>query len=235
MKGICFIEELFAKIADGSKTQTRRILKGSDRAFPHPIENTINLFNNMKSKCVTLKDSDIDMALQPRLKSYEPRYRAGELVYLKEPYCLYEEKNPELKTTEGLEIAYKYGNKMDIEEITGISNAKWSNKLFMPEMDARYYILIIAVRCEKLQDISDEDCLREGIIKKYLPYAPFLQYIFQYKLNETIVESISYDTPQEAYGALINKINGKETWDNNPWVFVYDFCLCDKPYCDYGK
>ena len=30
-------------------------------------------------------------------------------------------------------------------------------------------------------------------------------------------------TPKEAYAALIDKINGKNTWDSNPFVWVYDF------------
>ena len=34
-----------------------------------------------------------------------------------------------------------------------------------------------------------------------------------------------YETPREAYAALIDKVSGKGTWQNNPYVFVYDFEL----------
>ena len=66
-------------------------------------------------------------------------------------------------------------------------------------------------RVERLQDITDEDCIREGIEKDGDVYS-FNDYE-------------GYKTPQLAFKALINRLSGKGTWELNPWVFVYEFEL----------
>ena len=83
-------------------------------------------------------------------------------------------------------------------------------------------ITITDIRFEKLQDISDEDCLKEGIYEdgddsSGLYVVPF--YDFWGNKGD------GFDNPKEAFAALIDKINGKGTWDSNPYVFVYDFEL----------
>jgi hypothetical protein len=84
------------------------------------------------------------------IKKYTPRYRKGEVLYLKEPYVI---------DLAQKRVTYKYGNNSG----EAWQMPKWGNKLFMPEKFARYFIEITDVRAELLQDISDEDCIREGI------------------------------------------------------------------------
>lgn len=77
---------------------------------------------------------------------------------------------------------------------------------------------------ERLQDISDEDCIKEGVIESVVMGT-------NGSLSEYFVEGqkhICYGkTPREAYAVLIDRISGKGTWDKNPYVFVYDFELVD--------
>ena len=154
------------------------------------------------------------------------KYKLGEILYLKEPYILYQEECQESKSSQsGIQYAYKFGNHLSIDEITGKSDSKWKNKLFMPESAARYFIEITAVRAERLQDISDEDCMKEGI--RLNPEAIPIGYPFGIKFSYNN-GYYNYTTPQEAYAALIDKINGKGTWEKNPWVWVYDFELINK-------
>lgn len=40
-------------------------------------------------------------------------------------------------------------------------------------------------------------------------------------------EDDGFDTPREAFAALIDKVSGKGTWESNPYVFVYEFKLID--------
>lgn len=96
------------------------------------------------------------------------------------------------------------------------------NKLFMPEKYARYFIEITAVRAERLQDITEEDCIKEGI--EYSPEAVPIGYPFGavFPYNNGFH---NYTTAKEAYAALINNISGKGTWERNPFVWVYDFRL----------
>ena len=83
-------------------------------------------------------------------------------------------------------------------------------------------ITITDIRFERLQDISDEDCMAEGIIEhiaEIMPnYPPYTQYCCG-------ISEVYCDTPRQAFAKLIDKINGKGTWASNPYVFVYDFEL----------
>ena len=81
-----------------------------------------------------------------------------------------------------------------------------------------YHIYITNVRIERLQDISEEDCLAEGIVD------------FESKINKAHFYSITeksatYSTPREQFAQLIDKLSGKGTWASNPFVFVYEFYI----------
>lgn len=91
--------------------------------------------------------------------------------------------------------------------------AGWRNAMFTKADLMPHRIKITNVRVERLQDISEEDCLKEGIDedKRYSFGNPNDHY--------------SFDTPREAYASLIDKTCGKGTWDSNPYVFVYGFEL----------
>lgn len=94
------------------------------------------------------------------------------------------------------------------------------NKMFVRADLMPHHIRITNIRVEHLQDISDEDCIAEGIY----PKANGRWYCY----DVVIRMGVSYDPypdPREAYAALIDKISGKGTWESNPWVFVYDFKL----------
>ena len=94
--------------------------------------------------------------------------------------------------------------------------AGWNNKMFThPEM-MPHHIRITDIKVEKLQEISEEDCLSEGIFNTRPTSA-----MFGWDLD------IYYSTPREAFAALIDKVSGKGTWEKNPWVFAYSFELID--------
>lgn len=80
-------------------------------------------------------------------------------------------------------------------------------------------IQITRVSIERLQDISEEDCLKEGIWRDDNVGLEGVTYWYHGLANS------SFRTAKEAYAALIDKISGKYTWESNPWVFVYDFKL----------
>ena len=97
----------------------------------------------------------------------------------------------------------------------------WTNKMFVKANLMPHHIKIERVRVERLQDISEEDCLKEGIYEdggndSFIPH-----YFYNYYNSN----SDGFKTPQLAYADLINKIACNSTWDSNPWVFVYDFVL----------
>ena len=216
MKGICFIEPLFEKVVNGTKTQMRRIAAIIVCA-PDNIEDTAQ--ENAVEPGIRLADPPSGGA-PPCKAPYavaKPRYNVGETLYLKEPYAV-----------AGDDVYFRYLTPGGKE---GGGNGTWfRSKLFMPEERARYFIRVTAVRIERLQDISRADCFKEGICREpkqisigYPRRVPFPYFDGVTKLSTG--EAEHYTTPREAYAALIDHINGKGTWASNPWVFVYDFEL----------
>lgn len=84
-----------------------------------------------------------------------------------------------------------------------------------------HQIKITNVRIERLQDISDEDCLAEGIQIGQCGSAD-THFMDVYYIPNDIQP---YCLPKDAYAALIDKIGKKGDWERNPYVFVYDFEL----------
>ena len=102
------------------------------------------------------------------------------------------------------------------ENVAGCTNKMFVRADLMP-----HHIRITDVFCEHLQDISDEDCMKEGITWA-VPSDKRYQYP-DYK-KETMV---SFKTPREAFASLIDKVSGRGTWDKSPIVWVYEFELMD--------
>lgn len=110
------------------------------------------------------------------------------------------------------------------ENIKGFSQSPgWKNKMFVSPVLMPHHIRITNIRVERLQDISDKDCLAEGI--KVSPRGNIFSFIFT--RGKKSVDGVFVDSPRKAYAALIDKVSGKGTWDSNPFVFVYEFELVD--------
>ena len=97
----------------------------------------------------------------------------------------------------------------------------WTNKMFVKANLMPHRIEIERLRVERLQDISEEDCLKEGIYEdggndSFIPH-----YFYNYYNSN----SDGFKTPQLAYAHLIDKINGKGTWNSNLFVLAYDYKL----------
>lgn len=98
----------------------------------------------------------------------------------------------------------------------------WSNKMFVKADLMPHHIKITDVRIERLQDITDEDCLKEGIMH-FIPADDEECTEEGYGYLTSNGGSFIFDTPREAYAELINKICGKGTWERNQWVDAYTF------------
>lgn len=79
-----------------------------------------------------------------------------------------------------------------------------------------------SAKIERLQDISEIDCYKEGAIV-FMVNNTFSM------IGETRCTfrnlKASFDNPKDAFAMLIDKINGKGTWDKNPWAIRYYFEL----------
>lgn len=105
----------------------------------------------------------------------------------------------------------------------------WTNKMFVRADLMPYRIKITDIKAEKLQDISDEDCLKEGIIRRDDMINSRMEDVVRYTFENSFVGGVykTYATPREAFAALIERpgIGHKGDWSKNPWVFAYTFKL----------
>lgn len=107
----------------------------------------------------------------------------------------------------------------------------YSNKMFVRADLMPHRIRIINIKVERLQDISEEDAMREGVFKYDKPplhheadmFAPWAPNVRPYKWDS---DNLIYRyTARYAFAYLIDKISGRGTWQSNPWVYAYTFEL----------
>lgn len=201
MKKIMFNNKygLTRTVLEGRKTQTRRIAYTGNATI---IDCGI---------CVEPKNFGRSTLFRGIDEIAHSRYCIGEEVAVAQAYC-------ELVSEAGINEA----------EINKLRNSKgWTNKMFVKADLMPHRIRITDIRAERLQDISEEDCLAEGIKEIYETNVddPKEFYGYAFLPYASPCPAHCYCEAQEAYAALIDKISGKGTWESNPYVFVYDFEL----------
>ena len=106
--------------------------------------------------------------------------------------------------------------------------AGWNNKMFVKADLLIHHIEITDVTVEQLQDISDDDIIREGIGTQAFFHDLNYYYTTTRVINGTRVHwNKVFPTARKAFAALIDKVSGKGTWESNPWVVAYSFELVD--------
>lgn len=224
MKKIMFNDKygLTKDVIEGRKTQTRRIVT-------HP-----KTFHG-KDVCgfyVCKRASDgvvTDVCMYDENESFIdegqilPKYEIGEIVDVAQSY----------KDLGYSETALDRSPK-DWRIVRGaLGKSKgWNNKMFV-RVDAciekGHQIRVTKVRIERLQDISDDDCLSEGIVVNEPKIKGGVKSYYPCEYLKSCADKVGwgrvFDTPRKAYAELIDKVSGKGTWESNPYVFVYDFEL----------
>ena len=193
-------------VLEGRKTQTRRIAYTGNATI---IDCGI---------CVEPKNIGRATLFRGIDEIAHSRYCIGEEVAVAQAYC-------ELVSEAGY----------NEEEINKLRRSKgWTNKMYVKADLMPHRICITDIRAERLQEISDEDCIAEGICpsdqrETLWCVAP---------INDDKCGGIEYDNSilgdgpwhlhpnaKAAYADLIDHISGKGTWESNPYVFVYEFEL----------
>lgn len=212
MKKIMFSDAfcLTKAVLAGKKTMTRRLLKVPKTCNGKEVYSFNILTNSLGTQCVDLIDYGGNV-----LGSWKPHYEVGEVVAIAQSY-------KEVYPNADFEMV---GNGFMTE------SAGWNNKMFVKPDLLPHHIKITDVKVERLQDISEEDCLKEGIIFiESLSATGEDAYFFAVKrkvrqMYDNILKFFS--SPQRAYADLIDKISGKGTWESNPFVAAYSFELID--------
>ncbi len=198
-------------VIEGRKTQTRRVVSQSliDK-YDEWYDDVCTIAMPPGSTIETLRDW---------LLRKHTRYRAGEVVAVAQSYCSIAE---ELENCNNATCAAHYEKNVQksSEYIWWMEHPGFYNKMFVAADMMIHQIRITDVRVERLQDISDEDCLKEGVRKVVNENGIYVQYYVGKGDN-----ACSFENPREAFAHLINKVSRKDVWAENPYVFVYDFEL----------
>ena len=149
----------------------------------------------------------------------------------------YEREAPRYKVGEVVAVAQRY---QDIFDYSNCVNpyawedddkpSGWTNKMLTKAELMPHQIRITGIKCERLQDISDAECMKEGVVGGIIGY-----YVPGIKCKDWSKESYVdtedgrtwklFPTPREAFASLIDKVSGLGAWQRNPWVVVYEFEL----------
>jgi hypothetical protein len=193
---ILFSTPMVQAILQGRKTQTRRIVN------PQPLTGMTHVAGNL------WRPLEQPPSLNGKLLGCQYGKR-GDILWVRETWG---------KAQSNYAHSDTYLYKADDYPDDFSPVAKWKPSIHMPKEAARIFLKIIDVRVERLQEISQEDAISEGI---------------EFKIDETSVSLNSYkiyeannwwdENPIQSFKSLWESINGQESWNKNPWVWVIEF------------
>lgn len=224
--GIMFTQEMIKAYLQGEKTETRR-LKGLKRINENPDQWTL------AGLSMTTVGPKFRFRNSTSLEFLTPPYGwLLDMLYFKETYAIIcREAIPfcTCKTDEDVErnhyVEYKadtgnkYPGEWPEEEARGCDECpKWRSPMMMKRVYSRISVPIMGVKVQRLQDITEDDAIHEGVMENEYKGGNLLT------MAETrfIHDKGAY---VHRYMLLWNSINANKgmTWDFNPWVWVYSF------------
>lgn len=183
---ILFSSPMVRAIMAGAKTQTRRVLKEQPNKFAHVDFDEVRGWYLWWDECTSCGSPDVR---QGHADIVCPYGNQGDRLWVRETFtfCC----GP---------IEYKADSSTSCKD----STMTWKPSIFMRRKDSRITLEITEIRCERLQDITNEDIRAEGA------------------WSDAISMSRA-DMPIDAWRELWESINGKESWEANPMVWVVEF------------
>lgn len=209
---IIFNGEMVRAILDGRKTQTRRVINFVLN-IPHVTGNPPDrLYGDWAlSEIGELKDGVLGYRCQTDVDDYRsynikcPYGVPGDHLWVRETWQYLEE----LEKPEFVYRATDWEGWLEYE----VEPIRWKPSIFMPRRASRITLEVTAVRVERVQDITWQDILAEGIHSGTAMGVPYPE-------NPTWIENVIGE-----FASLWDSINAARgySWESNPWVWVVDF------------
>jgi hypothetical protein len=213
-------------ILDDRKTQTRRIIK------PEHLKGTM---------CAHDILSNLGPQLLKQAATYCPHGQVGDQLWVKETYRHFGNSMTAGKTS--ALILYRADNRSRTISLENPPTEKWWNSgkspwkpsIFMPRWASRITLEITDVRVERLQDISEEDAKTEGVHVGQRVFLDDPHRCRNCDKDRALHIGVAMGCPQGlgtvfdastyrgGYKFLWNSINGKDSWDLNPWCWCLSF------------
>jgi hypothetical protein len=149
------------------------------------------------------------------LEKYEPiksKVNVGDIIWVRETFCPITQKDNSIK------YHYKASNWAILEAL----KVFWKPSLFMPKEACRLFLKVVSVHAERLQDIDEQGAINEGI-ERLKPDGLLSYRSYAVKYDACVFPIVSYQT-------LWQKINGFNSWNKNPFVWVYKFEVVERPH-----
>lgn len=211
-------------ILDGSKTQTRRIVKFAKKYPDAALQRVFLESGHWRVFSETL----------PCPYGWPADLSApADRLWVKETW-----KNKGHSFPIGWPFEYRATAESDLTPTEG----PWKPSIFMPRVASRILLEITDVRVERLQDISEADAIAEGVAHlftaKEIEQNPRLaasanswyNYLWHGDseaptkyVNQWDYQYSGYKTAAGSYSSLWAKINGPESWHQNPFVWAIAF------------
>lgn len=189
---ILFSAPMVRAILDGTKTQTRRVVKLCDSGRIKKVGSFLN-WHPEDPNCVQAC----------------PYGQPGDRLWVKETWRTQyaDESNKPSQLTEGYALRYEADGHETAAPLYGWGRIRQS--IFMRRWMSRITLEITGIRVERLQDISEEDAIAEGVTIQD---------------DARLAAIIAKDTPARMeYRALWSSINGPDSWNTNPYVWIVEF------------
>ena len=193
---ILFSTPMVQAILEGHKTMTRRIIKPQ----PQPGERIgyYSTDNNPELDEYIFCDTEGVPTEDDPLKN--PYGHIGDILWVRESFRYFGYDSSKM-------LVYKAGhNTINFE---AQHKESWKPSIHMPKAACRIFLKITDIRVERLQDMSREDCKKEGVL-----------------LGN---DNGKFSGWHDVFRDLWEKINGPDSWNANPWVWVISFERCEKP------
>ena len=245
MKSIIFNTDMVKAILEGRKTQTRRIVKkapvsefGTYSFVSMEIDPDV-VTTKVDLDCETLKGTYAlfeHSEYEEFARLVKAPYKIGDILYVRETWC-YEYYLPELTEGETDYSGKRYLKRYLYKEsdsgypvMKGDRPREWNPSIHMPKEAARLFLRVTGVRVERLQEITEEDAEREGVLSTAKS-----RYGGCKKSNKNedtkCPQWCNCFNSRENFAGLWENIYAKrgQGWDANPWVWVIEFEVCEKP------
>lgn len=201
-------------VLKGRKTMTRRMVI-VPRTFNGVEVCGWVVARNAVGECYTYLTDEEGMHIDDSF--LKPHYKIGEEVAVAQSY----------KDVFSCEHLTPEQENQVIKELEKRS-AGCTNKMFVKAELMPHRIRITNVSLQRLQDISEDDFLKEGGVRRYNSYIHH-NHIYNFTSDRFLYNvgrrEWFFRDYKECFGIVIDKITGKGTWENNPYVFVYEFEL----------
>lgn len=206
---ILFKGEMVRAILGGRKTQTRRVVKVQPPTEKHQLLHVMDSTDRNqvgKSHWAMLNDEETSVIESDKRYFSCPYGTTGDRLWVRETFRLYN-RTDECGCSDFPCPCPPSG--APIYRATGDDGeSKWTPSIFMPRWASRITLEITDVRVERLQDISETDAKDEGVSSDCpIGHIPSYQ-----------EAPFSY-----CFASLWQSINGPDSWDANPWVWVVEF------------